>query len=83
MAGSGEKTVVLEVTFAKRQPAQPILNRLVKAGLSSATVLRGRVTPSDAWFQVELKGSIPVLDAVVREHQNDGLCFTRYSPILA
>ena len=80
---NNEKTVVLEVAFSKRQPAQPILNRLLETGLSSATVLRGRVTSSDAWFQLELRGSIRAVEAAVQGHQQDELGFTRFAPRLA
>lgn len=73
MAELNQKTVVLEVTFAKRQPAQPILNRLMEAGLSSAAVLRGRVTALDAWFRLELRGTIPVVDAAVRRHRSGSI----------
>ena len=80
MAYSDQKTVVLEVAFAKQQAAQPILDRLLKAGLSSAIVLRGRVTPSDAWFELELKGSTRTVDAVLYENQEEFLSSTRFSP---
>lgn len=80
---SDEKTVVLEVVFSKRQPAQPILNRLMKNGLRSATVLRGRVTPSNAWYQLELRGSVRAVEAAVEGQQQDGLRSARFSPDIA
>lgn len=83
MATLDQKTVVLEVTFTKRQAAQPILNRLMEAGLRSATVLRGRVTASDAWFQLELQGTVSAIDSAVQGHEGDALCFPRFSPMLA
>jgi len=83
MANFDQRTVVLEVTFAKRQPAQPILNRLMEAGLHSATVLRGRVTSSDAWFQLELQGTPSAIDTAVSGHEGDALCFPRFTPMLA
>jgi hypothetical protein len=83
MAGLNQKTAVLEVKFPRRQPAQPFLKLLLEAGLSSATVLRGRVTASDAWFQVELRGTAPAVDAAVRGHQSRRIGLTRYSAKLA
>jgi hypothetical protein len=83
MADLNQKTTVLEVTFRRRQRAQPLLNRLMKAGLSSATVLRGRVTDSDAWFQLELRGTAPALDAAVRGDQSGGIGLARRTPKLA
>jgi hypothetical protein len=78
-----EKTVVLEVTFSKHQPAQPLIDRLLEDGLHSVTVLRGRVTDCDSWYQLEIQGRVPVVDAAVESHRDDGICFTRFVPALA
>jgi hypothetical protein len=78
-----EKTVVLEVAFSKHQPAQPIIDRLLEDGLHSVTVLRGRVTEYDSWYQLEIQGSVPVVDATVESHRDDGICFTRFVPAFA
>jgi len=80
MANSNQKTVVLEVAFANQQAVQPILNRLLKTGLSSAIVLRGRVTPTDAWFQLELQGSMGAMDAVMCRKEEDLLSSTYFLP---
>lgn len=77
------QTVVLEVTFSKRQAAQPILDRLLESGLRAATVLRGRVTASDAWYELELEGSIPAVEAAVRRNRGEGISFKRFSSTLA
>jgi len=77
MIPTNEKTVVLEVTCSKRRPAQLLINRLLESGLRSATLLRGRVTASRAWFRLELHGTILAMNAALRRNRRDGFRLAR------
>jgi hypothetical protein len=80
MGQPDQKILIVDVTLPNRQPAQPILDGLLKGGLTAATVVRGRVTTSEAWFRLELKGSVRALDAALRGRRANGF---RLSPIPA
>jgi hypothetical protein len=51
------KTAVLKVQYAGFQPVQPVLDRLLETGLQTATIVRGRMTASGAWYEVSVTGT--------------------------
>lgn len=51
------KTAVLKVEYSGFQPVQPVLDRLLETGLQTATIVRGRMTPRGAWYEVSVTGT--------------------------
>ena len=67
-----QETAILRMTFLEYQPAQPILERLLKSGLSSATMHRGRMTEREAWYEFEITGSPQAIEAALHENHKRG-----------
>jgi hypothetical protein len=83
MISATEQTVLLDVTCPTVQPAQTLISRLLRSGLSSVTLLRGRVTSSEARFRVELKGTIRSIKAALQQNQRDGIRLARSGSVPA
>jgi hypothetical protein len=59
------KTAVLKVQYAGFQPVQPVLDRLLKTGLQTATIVRGRMTARGAWYEVSVTGTPAALECAL------------------
>ena len=70
-----KKDVVVEFWKKSASPEQPLLKGLVFDGLS-VTLRRARVTPSDAWVQLELSGPSSAIDAFVRRRPDEFMVVT-------
>jgi hypothetical protein len=57
-----QRTVVLDVKFADRTMARPVLTALSGEPGVTVRVLRGRVTPRNAWYLLELAGDAGKVD---------------------
>jgi hypothetical protein len=65
MNTEGLTSAILKVRFNSYHPADSLLNELLESGLQSATLLRGRMTPSDAWYEVEITGTPELVAATL------------------
>lgn len=50
--------------FTDRAFARPVLGRI--GALTRMTVLRGRITPAEAWYEIEIEGSLRRVRKAVR-----------------
>jgi len=65
-----EKAVIVEFWKKSASPDQPLLKGLIFDGLA-VSLRRARVTPSDAWVQLELSGPSSAIDAFVRRRPDE------------
>ena len=73
MGNERRKVVHLEVYFADRSLSKPAILELSRDSSISVNILRGRLTETSAWFELELSGSPSRVDAVVRQGRNWGV----------
>jgi len=66
MNGNHDVTATLNVEYRGFQSVQPVIDRLLDAGLRSATLVRGRVTAQSAWYELQITGSPDIVAFALR-----------------
>jgi hypothetical protein len=77
-----KKDVIVEFWKKSVAPDQPLLKGLSFNGLT-VNLRRARVTPSDAWLQLELSGPSSAIDAFVRRRPDEFMVVTPVAPKVA
>lgn len=66
MESETHKVLRLGVRFPDRTLAKPVIQELSQGSSVSVNILHGRLTEKEVWFELELSGSAPKVDEVIR-----------------
>jgi len=76
-------TATLNVEYPSFQSVQPLIDRLMDAGLRSATLVRGRVTARSAWYELRITGSADAVAFALRGGHKGADRLSRLVPSVA
>jgi hypothetical protein len=74
-----EKKVVVELFVTPGTDDRPLVENLVRGEGLTVNLRRARVTPRDAWLQLDVAGPADAVDAFVRRRKNE---FTVVTPVI-
>jgi hypothetical protein len=67
------ETVRITLGFSPPSHIGPVLERMTRASRGAAEIVRGRVTPENATYEIRLKGSPRGIARALRGCRSDGL----------
>jgi hypothetical protein len=79
MNGEDKKKVVVELFVTPGTDGRPLIDSLVHGEGLTVNLRRARVTPRDAWLQLDVAGPGDAVDAFVRRRKHE---FTVVSPVI-
>jgi len=71
MNAQDQKKVVVEFFLTPSPDHRPLIENLVRGEGLTVNLRRARVTPRDAWFQLDVSGTSDEVDAFVRRRRDE------------